>query len=136
MFQKKKIQIFSLNNTNLIFKMLPSTLRKAVETRILRSLAKCLLFLEQDLLGALVRRFSGKELSFQWRRHGSIPGREDCLEKEIAIMARKIPWTEELGRLQFMGLQRIRHDWMHTRIVHFNFHLYSQVISFLLLTLF
>ena len=38
----------------------------------------------------------------------------DLLEKEMAphcsIFAWKIPWTEELGRLQSMGSQRIRHD--------------------------
>ena len=36
-------------------------------------------------------------------------GREDPLEKEMAThsstLAWKIPWTEEPGRLQFMGLQ-------------------------------
>ena len=36
-------------------------------------------------------------------------GWEDLLEKEMAthssILAWKIPWTEEPGRLQFMGLQ-------------------------------
>ena len=36
------------------------------------------------------------------------------LEKELAnhpsILAWKIPWTEELGGLQFMGLQRAGHD--------------------------
>ena len=41
-------------------------------------------------------------------------GREDPLEKEMAIhssaIARKIPWTEEPGRLQSMGLQRVGHD--------------------------
>ena len=41
-------------------------------------------------------------------------GRDDPLEKEMAIhsisIAWKIPWTEELGRLQFMGSQRVRHD--------------------------
>ena len=26
------------------------------------------------------------------------------------ILAWKIPWTEELGGLQSMGLQRVRHD--------------------------
>ena len=40
-------------------------------------------------------------------------GREDPLEKEMAthssILAWKIPWTEEPGRLQSMGLQRVRH---------------------------
>ena len=41
-------------------------------------------------------------------------GREDTLEKEMAthssILAWKIPWTEEPGRLQSRGLQRVRHD--------------------------
>ena len=41
-------------------------------------------------------------------------GREDPLEKEMAIhsstIAWKIPWTEEPGRLQSMGLQRVGHD--------------------------
>ena len=41
----------------------------------------------------------------------SIPG---LLEKEMAIhsntLAWKIPWTEEPGRLQSMGSQRVRHD--------------------------
>ena len=34
-------------------------------------------------------------------------GREDLLEKEMAvhssILAWRVPWTEELGGLQFMG---------------------------------
>ena len=42
-------------------------------------------------------------------------GRED-LEKEMAthssILAWKIPWTDKPSRLQFMGLQRVRHDWV------------------------
>ena len=41
-------------------------------------------------------------------------GREDLLEKEMAIhsstIAWKIPWTEEPGRLQSMGSQRVGHD--------------------------
>ena len=39
-------------------------------------------------------------------------GPEDPLEKEMAthssILAWKIPWTEEPGGLQSMGLQRVR----------------------------
>ena len=42
------------------------------------------------------------------------PGQEDPLEKEKAthssILAWRIPWTEEQGRLQSMGLQRVRHN--------------------------
>ena len=41
-------------------------------------------------------------------------GQEDPLEKEMAthssILAWRIPWTEEPGRLQFTGLQRVGHD--------------------------
>ena len=39
---------------------------------------------------------------------------EDPLEREIAthssILAWKIPWTEESGRLQAMESQRVKHD--------------------------
>ena len=41
-------------------------------------------------------------------------GQEEALEKETAthssILAWKIAWTEELGRLQSMGSQRVGHD--------------------------
>ena len=41
-------------------------------------------------------------------------GQEDPLEKEMAIhssiLAWRIPWTEEPGGLQFMGLQRVGYD--------------------------
>ena len=41
-------------------------------------------------------------------------GQEDSLEEEMAthasILAWKIPWTEECGKLQPIGLQRVRHD--------------------------
>ena len=41
-------------------------------------------------------------------------GWEDPLEKGMAthsnILAWRIPWTEEPGRLQFMGSQRVGHD--------------------------
>ena len=41
-------------------------------------------------------------------------GQEDPLEKEIAthssLLVWGIPWTEEPGGLQSMGLQRVRHD--------------------------
>ena len=41
-------------------------------------------------------------------------GQEDPLEKEMAThsstLAWKIPWMEEPGRLQSMGLQRVGHN--------------------------
>ena len=45
---------------------------------------------------------------------GSIPGQEEPLEKGMAthssILAWRIPWTEEPGGLQSMGLQRVGQD--------------------------
>ena len=41
--------------------------------------------------------------------------REDPLEEEVAtyssILAWRIPWAEEPGRLQSIGSQRVRHYW-------------------------
>ena len=41
-------------------------------------------------------------------------GREDPLEREMAthssILAWRIPWRHEPGRLQSTGSQRVRHD--------------------------
>jgi len=41
-------------------------------------------------------------------------GQEDPLEKKLALhsstLAWKIPWTEEPGRLQSMGSQRVGHN--------------------------
>ena len=43
-------------------------------------------------------------------------GQEDPLEKEMtthsSILAWRIPWTEEPGWLQSMGLQRVGLDWV------------------------
>ena len=54
-------------------------------------------------------------------------GREDLLEKEMAlhssILAWRIPWTEEPGGLQSMGSQRvrtIRATNIHTHILRFS----------------
>ena len=45
-------------------------------------------------------------------------GREDLLEEEMttyySILAWKMPWTEESGRLQSIGWQRLGSSWAHT----------------------
>ena len=56
----------------------------------------------------------GKELACNAGDPGSL-GQEDPLEKGMAthtsILARRIPWTEEPGRLQSVGSQRAGHNW-------------------------
>ena len=55
-----------------------------------------------------------KCLPAMWETWVRFLGWEDPLEKEMAthssILAWKILWMEEPGRLQSMGSQRVRHD--------------------------
>ena len=67
----------------------------------------------------LPRWSRGKEAACQCRsrrRHRFNPESGRSLEKEMAthpsLLAWRIPWTEEPGGLQSMGLQRARHDIM------------------------
>ena len=55
-----------------------------------------------------------KHLPTMWETRVQSLGREDLLEKEMSthssILAWKNPWSEEPGRLQSMGSQRVGHD--------------------------
>ena len=56
---------------------------------------------------------------------------KDALEEEMVTHSKahgwKIPWTEESGRLQSMGSQRIGHTWAHTCTLALQCLLYSKV---------
>ena len=76
-------------------------------------------------------------------------GREDLLEKEMAthssILAWKIPWTEEPGRLQSMGSQKVRATstteqlhfllFFNTYAIIYNFSKFSLILMFLVFVL-
>ena len=55
-----------------------------------------------------------KRLPAMWETQVRSLGGEDLLEKEMAThsstLAWRIPWTEEPGRLQSTGSQRVGHD--------------------------
>ena len=55
-------------------------------------------------------------------------GQEDPLEKGMAthssILAWRIPWTEEPGRLQLKRSQRVGHDWANKHTHHIIFLFY------------
>ena len=57
---------------------------------------------------------TAKHLPTMWETRVQSLGQEEPLEKEMAIhssiLAWKIPCTEEPGRLQSMGSQRVGHD--------------------------
>ena len=56
-----------------------------------------------------------KNLSTMQETQVQTLGQENPLEKEVvthfSIISWRTPWTEKPGRLQSMGLQRVRHDW-------------------------
>ena len=55
-----------------------------------------------------------RRLLTMWETRVQSLGREDLLEKETvthsSILAWRVAWTEEPGRLQSIGLQRVGHD--------------------------
>ena len=59
-------------------------------------------------------------------------GREDPLENDVAthssIFSWRIPWTEEPGGLQSMGLQRVGHDWVTNRFQMVNMRVQPEAI--------
>ena len=69
----------------------------------------CFLLSQSSLVAQMVKNLPVKQETW-------IPslGREDSLEKGMAthssILAWRIPWTEEPGGLQSIGLQRVRQD--------------------------
>ena len=68
-----------------------------------------------------------------WETQVQPQGWEDSMEKGMAIhssiLAWRIPWTEEPGKLQSIGFQRVGHDWTiktHTHTVSLSLNPISQ----------
>ena len=73
----------------------------------------CLTHFSTNTTASLIAQ-SVKNLPAIWETQVQSMGWEDPLEKEMAnhssTLAWKILWTEEPGRLQSMGSQRVGHD--------------------------
>ena len=83
--------------------------------RLAGSFEHCLVRIENEHICLIVGGSDGKASSTMRETRVQALGGEDPLEKEMAIhsstIAKKIPWTEEPGRLQSMGWRRVGHDW-------------------------
>ena len=68
---------------------------------------------DMNLLASLVAQSVKNPPAMQEMQVRSL-SQEDLLEKEMAthssILAWESPWTEDTGRLQFVGLARVEHD--------------------------
>ena len=66
------------------------------------------------IIGASIVALMVKNLPVMQETQVRSLGQEDPLEKQMpthsSILAWKISWTEDPGWLQFMRLQRVRHD--------------------------
>ena len=66
-----------------------------------------------------------KTLPAMWETWVQSLGWEDPLKKGTAthfsILAWRIPWTEQPGRLQSMGSQRVRHNWVTLTFIMLSF---------------
>ena len=71
-----------------------------------------------------------------WETQVPLLGGEDPLEKEMvihsSILAWKIPWTEEPGRLPSIESQRVRHSWATS--LHFTLHHHRDSLSLWIVT--
>ena len=71
---------------------------------------KTTIWIRASLIAQLVKNLSAMQEIWVWSL-----GWEDPLEKGMvihsSIFAWRIPWTEEPGRLQSLGSQRVGHDW-------------------------
>ena len=63
----------------------------------------------------------GKASAYNAGDPGSIPGLGKEMATHSSTLAWKIPWMDEHGRLQFMGSQRVGHDW----VTSFSFWIYT-----------
>ena len=74
-----------------------------------------------------------KNLPTMWKTQLPSLGQEDALEKRMAtypsILAWRIPWPEQLGRLQSLESQRVRHDWVTKTRAYTHTYIYRLPVS-------
>ena len=90
------------------------------------------LFQTYTLISPLIKESQGSLERLFWVRYIKKPparqetpvrflGWKDPLEEGMvthsSILARRIPWTEEPGRLRSLGSQRVGHDWLNNFLV-------------------
>ena len=72
-----------------------------------------------------------KNLHAIWKTWGRSLPLEDLLKKGMAthssILTWRIPWTEEPGKLQSIGLQRVRQDWATNTHKHTHTHTHTHI---------
>ena len=68
----------------------------------------------------------GKKSAYNAGDFGSIPWRREWMATHSSILAWRIPWIEEPGELQSIGLQRAGHSWVTNTSTFYSF---SKLVS-------
>ena len=68
-------------------------------------------FQRAALVAQLVKSLPAMQETWVWSLGREDP-LEECMAAHSSILAWRIPWTEEPGGLQSMGLQRVRYEWV------------------------
>ena len=121
--QARILEWAAISSSNIYIYPLPSRLpphsgHRSASSRVLcavRHVPNSGLFYNSYSISQLLWRSGGKESSCNARDLGLIPGLERSFGEgnsptHSSILAQRIPWTEEPGRLQFMGLQGVGHN--------------------------
>ena len=66
-----------------------------------------------SLVAQMVKNLTAMQESWVWSLGWENP-LEEGMATHSSILAWRIPWTEDPGRLQSMGSRRVRHNWTHT----------------------
>ena len=86
----------------------------------------CLIYLLSKGLSGVFSNITIWKHQFFGTRPSLLSNSHICMEKAMAphssILAWKIPWTEDPGRLQFMGLLKVGHEWATSLSLNFHFH--------------
>ena len=73
-----------------------------------------------SLVAQMVKNLPAMWQAWVWSRSGN-PW-EKSMAPHSSILSWRIPWTEEPGGLQSMGLQRVRHNWVTNTHIHYSFY--------------
>ena len=78
---------------------------------------------------SLLNEPSGKPIYMHIYTYISVYVYEEVMATHSSILAWRIAWTEEPGRLQSMGLQRVSQDWV-TKHTHTHTHTHNICLSY------
>ena len=99
---------------------LPTSRQSLSVTRVCVAKNLCLIFFWASLVAQIVKNLPEMRETWIWSLDWEDP-LEEGKATHSSILAWRIPWTEEPGGLQSVGLQRVGYDWVTKQRAHIFF---------------